>query len=74
MKISNVYSYPAATNVIYLTPNTAEKASESSETKEVHKLSNEIALINKQTSYIKENKLDFASLSNANRVKLLDTY
>ena len=67
-KISNVYTYPTTVN--YLTPKTAV----SEETEKVHKLANEIALINKQTNYIKENKLDFASLSNVNRVKLLDSY
>ncbi len=68
MKISNVYSYP--TSPSYLTP----KAAVSEETETVHKLANEIDLINKQTSYIKENKLDFTALSNANKLKLLDTY
>ena len=71
MKISNVYSYPTSpTNVIYLSENSPKK----DETREVGKLSTDIAIINKQTDYIKENKLDFTSLTNANRVKLLDSY
>ena len=70
MKISNVYSYPTSTNVIYLTENSPKK----DETREVGKLATDIAVINQQTNYIKENKLDFTSLTNANRVKLLDSY
>ncbi|MBI2520704.1 MAG: hypothetical protein HYV97_09810 [Bdellovibrio sp.] len=68
MKISSVSIYPG--KVSYLTPKTAA----GEETREVQKLSNEIALINKETIFIKDNKLDFSSLSNVNRVKLLDSY
>lgn len=74
MKISNVYSYPTnPTNVIYLSERSGPTP-KNDETREVGKLSTDIAIINKQTDYIKENKLDFTSLTNANRVKLLDSY